>query len=161
MSLSGDAGMVALGATDGTVILWNVEKWKAMKKFPEVHDLPVTCIAARPFPVPLLCDEDSDGVQMHAISASADSQLAWLTMQRRGRSKGVPSETNLKSVLNTILKAAFLGWLLYPVANEINDKCRNDLNVVSQGNIGKTWECIRYEVLLAPATRPGIAVPPY
>lgn len=162
MSLSGDAGMVVLGATDGTVIIWNVEKWRAMKKFPEVHDLPVTCIAARPFPVPLLCDETSDGVQMHAISASADSQLAWLTMQRTRRSWGGGSDTNLKSILNSILKMAFIGWLLYPVANEINDKCHNDLYLISPtGSIGKTWECIRYEVLLAPSTRPGIAVPPY
>ena len=161
MSLSGDAGMVALGATDGTVILWNIEKWKAVKKFLEVHDLPVTCIAARPYPVPLLCDEDSDGVQMHAISASADSQLAWLTMQRRGRSKGTPSDVNVKSILNSILKLAILWWVLTPVANEIKEKCRQDLYSLSNGDIGKAWECVRYEVLLAPATRPGIAVPPY
>ena len=161
MSLSGDAGMVALGATDGTVILWNIEKWKAVKKFLEVHDLPVTCIAARPYPVPLLCDKDSDGVQMHAISASADSQLAWLTMQRRGRSKGTPSDVNLKSILHSILKMAILWWVLAPVVNEIKEKCQQDLSMLSSGDIGKAWVCIRYEVLLAPATRPGIAVPPY
>jgi len=161
MSLSGDAGMIALGATDGTVILWNIEKWKAMKQFPEVHDLPVTCIAARPYPVPLLCDQDSDGIQMHAISASADSQLAWLTMQRRGRAKSAPSDLTLKSVLNSMVKLAILGWLFYPVAHEINDKCQQDLYTMSSDNIGKAWECIRYEVLLAPTTRPGIAVPPY
>ena len=39
MSLSGDAGLLVMGATDGTVTLWGIEKWKPMKTFFEVHDL--------------------------------------------------------------------------------------------------------------------------
>lgn len=161
MDLSADAGMLVLGATDGTVILWGVEKWKPLKTFPEVHDLPVTCIAARPYPVPLACDEENDGVQMHAISASADSQLAWLTLERRSKSR-TPSDVTFKSTLHALLKAAILGWILYPVANEINEKCReSELYLSSGGRFGQTLECIRHEVLLAPASRPGIAVPPH
>ena len=125
MSLSGDAGLVALGATDGTIILWGTERWKALKKFPEVHGLPVTCIAARPYPVPLKGDEEN-GAQMHAVSASADSQMAWLTMQRRS-SKRKPSDVTFKDMVNSLVKAAFIGWLLYPVANEVLDKCEVEL----------------------------------
>jgi WD40 repeat protein len=47
MSLSGDASLLAMGSVDGTIILWSIEQWRALKRFTEVHDLPVTCIAAR------------------------------------------------------------------------------------------------------------------
>lgn len=163
MSLSGDGGMIALGAVDGTIILWGIERWKPLMKFPEVHDLPVTCIAARPYPVPLLCDQDNDGVQMHAISASADSQLAWLTLQRKSSSSSRrSSDTNLKTMVHSFLKLAFLGWILYPIANEIKDKCEGSIyNSSSDQTLMGTLQCIRYEVLLAPTSRPGIAVSPY
>jgi WD40 repeat protein len=159
MNLSGDAGMMALGAVDGTIILWGIEKWKPQKKFFEVHDLPVTCIAARPYPVPLMCDEDNDGDQMHALSASADSQLAWLSLQRRSKStkNRPPSDVNFKTVLHALLKMAAVGWMLHPFVNEIKDKCDMSLG----GGLAPTWECIRHEVLLAPTSRPGIAVPPH
>lgn len=162
MSLSGDGGMIALGAVDGTIILWGIEKWKPLMKFPEVHDLPVTCIAARPYPVPLLCDQDNDGVQMHALSASADSQLAWLTLQRKSSSSNRrPSDTNLKTMVHSLLKFALFGWILYPVVNEIRDKCEDSMYNSSDRGLLGTLECIRYEVLLAPNSRPGIAVSPY
>jgi WD40 repeat protein len=155
MSLSGDAGLLVLGATDGTVILWGIERWKPMKKFLEVHDLPVTCIAARPFPVPLKGDEDE--IQMHALSASADSQLAWLTLTHRSKGRK-SSKRSFKSTVNSLLKTAILSWTMYPVAKEIWDTCEDDW-----GNTGfsKTWECIRDDVLVAKSTRPGILVPPY
>jgi WD40 repeat protein len=155
MSLSGDAGLLALGAVDGTIILWGIERWKPMKSFREVHDLPVTCIAARPFPVPLQGEED--GIQYHALSASADSQLAYLTLQRRApREKS--SSRSYQSLINSLVRIAILAWVLYPVTNEIWDKCEDEWD--SQG-LAKTWECIRYDVLIAPSTRPGVLVPPY
>jgi WD40 repeat protein len=155
MSLSGDAGLLALGAVDGSIILWGVERWKTMKKFFEVHDLPVTCIGARPYPVPLKGDED--GVQMHALSASADSQIAWLTMQRQP-SKRKHSDASFKSTINFLVRMAILAWILYPLTNEVWDKCEDEWK---NNGYGKTWECIRHDVLIAPATRPGISVPPY
>ena len=159
MCLSGDAGMMTLGAVDGTIHLWGIEKWKPLKKFFEVHDLPVTCIATRPFPVPLMCDQDNDGVQMHALSASADSQLAWLTLQRRSNStkNTPPSDVNFKTILHSMVKIAIFGWIFYPVVYEIKVKC----DASSRNGFGSTLACIRHEVLLAPTSRSGIAVPPH
>ena len=156
MSLSGDAGLLALGAVDGTIILWGTERWKSLKQFPEVHDLPVTCIAARPFPVPLKSDEDD--VQMHAISASADSRMACLTLQRRTRARKSATQRSLKTTLNSLVRMAIYGWLLYPVGNEIWDKCES---AWTNDGYTRTFECIRDDVLVAPASRPGILVPPY
>ena len=157
MSLSGDAGLLALGAVDGTIILWGVDRWKPLKLFREVHDLPVTCIAARPFPLPLQGEED--GVQFHALSASADSQLAWLSLQRPQKSKASSRGSgSLKGTVNSLVRIMILGWILYPVANEIWEKCEEDWDNVGYA---KTWECIRYDALLAPTSRPGILVPPH
>jgi WD40 repeat protein len=110
MSLSGDAGLMALGSVDGSVILWGIERWKALKIFPEVHDLPVTCIAARPFPVPLRGEED--GIQIHVLSASADSQLALLTLQRRPPKKRQQNSGSFKSSFNFWLRICLLSWIL-------------------------------------------------
>ena len=155
MSLSGDAGLMVLGSVNGTIILWGIERWKPMKSFPEVHDLPVTCIAARPFPVPLKGDED--GIQMHAISASADSQLAWLSLQRASRQRS-SSSGSFTGFVNSTLKFAIVAWLLYPIGVEIWDKCEDEWD-----NYGymKAWECIHHDVLVAPNSRPGIMVAPY
>ncbi|KAL3936846.1 MAG: hypothetical protein SGBAC_007922 [Bacillariaceae sp.] len=154
MSLSGDAGLLVLGATDGTVILWGIERWKPMKKFFEVHDLPVTCIAARPFPVPLMSDED--GLQMHALSASADSQLAWLTLASKPRAQR--SQRSFKSSVNMLLRTAIMTGICYPVAHEIWSKCEDEW---AANGLGKTIQCIREDVLVASNSRPGILVPPY
>jgi WD40 repeat protein len=154
MSLSSDAGLLALGAVDGTVILWGIERWKPLKSFREVHDLPVTCIAARPYPLPLKVDEN--GVHMHAISASADSQLAWLSLHFPPRKPRKP--VSFKGILHSMVKLAVALCMLYPVANEVWEKCEDKWD--NQG-YAKTWECIRDDVLVAPVSRPGILIPPH
>eukprot|EP00934_Nitzschia_sp_Nitz4_P005362 Nitzschia sp. Nitz4//scaffold11_size288233//17444//18760//NITZ4_000729-RA/size288233-processed-gene-0.199-mRNA-1//-1//CDS//3329533939//5352//frame0 len=160
MDLATDGQRIVLGATDGTVIIWGIERWRPLKSFPEVHDLPVTCIAARPFLLPLKDDEEN-GVQMHAVSASADSQLALLTLERRS-SRRDPSSRTFQSILHTLLQWIFWLWVLQPVALEIQTKCISVPSTDMSGRtMADTWECIRHDVLWAPDTRPGIAVPPY
>ena len=105
--------------------------------------------------MPLKGDEDE--IQMHAISASADSQLAWLTLQRATR-KRKPSSGSFTGFVNSILKLAIVAWILYPVTVEIWDRCEDEWD--SNGYM-KALECIRHDVLIAPDSRPGIAVAPY
>jgi hypothetical protein len=162
MSLSDDAGLMALGSVDGSIILWDIATWRALKTFKEVHDLPVTGIAARPFPVPLQGEEN--GVQIHARSASADSQLACLTLQRRGPPEqkqaggGIKSGTSVAGIMNRLISLGIFLWVLYPVLQEAQEKCavpwgKKDLVSLKQ--------CVMDDVLIAPSWRPGVSVPPH
>jgi WD40 repeat protein len=157
MSLSSDAGLLALGGVDGTVTLYDTEKWKVMRKFAEIHDLPVTCIAARPYAMPLQGEED--GIRMHAISASADSQLALLTLQKRAP-KGASSFNGGSGIrwINAFFWVGLLSWVLYYVAQETLEKCEEEWNAQAWGQF---QGCLLHTVLIAPASRPGILVPPH
>jgi len=162
MSLSSDGGLLALGGVDGTITLMDMQTWKKLRSFPEVHDLPVTCIAARPFALPL-CGEE-DGVQMHAVSASADSQLAMLTLQRRvPKKKGAKGSTSSDtSSLTTILWIFVWGgaivWTMIQIVRETMELCETELETRA---LGALQQCFFQTVLLAPSTRPGILIPPH
>jgi WD40 repeat protein len=154
MNLSGDASLLALGGVDGTIVLFDVMTWKPIKKWMEVHELPVTCIAARPYPTP--SKGDQDGMMYHAISASADSQLGVLTLMRSGPTKkreaGASSggETTLPW-FTVVFWTCILLSILYTIAQEAMDMCSMDLSM----------SCVMNEVLIAPSSRPGILVPPH
>lgn len=158
MSQSADGNMLALGGVDGTITLWNTETMKILKKFPEVHELPVTCIAARPYSTPLQGDEE--GVVINALSASADSKFALLTLQRRGPKKqGSNTSGGSFSLFSTtfILWMALVSWAMYYVVLETQLKCGEEWK---QGNYANFADCVLHTVLIAPASRPGILVPP-
>jgi WD domain, G-beta repeat len=161
MSISQDAQLLALGGVDGSVILWsNTEDWRAIKTFPEVHQLPVTCIAVRPYAVPLQGD---DGVRVDAMSASADSKLGLLTMQRNvpKRESGAGSGgVGLLVLIHRLIVVVFWLWILYPVWDEFQKKCRPTWSsVATQTSVFLL--CIKDEVLLAPSYRHGVASYPY
>mmetsp|Transcript_7766 Transcript_7766/g.11142 ORF Transcript_7766/g.11142 Transcript_7766/m.11142 type:complete len:441 (+) Transcript_7766:99-1421(+) len=162
MSLSSDGGLMALGGVDGTITLMDMQSWKKLKSFPEVHDLPVTCIAARPFALPLRGEED--GVMMHAISASADSQLAMLTLQRRAPKKknakggGGGSDINLTNIFFILMWAGSIFWTMYRIVLETIELCEDELEAMALGSI---QQCFLHTVLWAPSNRPGILVPPH
>lgn len=151
MNLSGD-GRLVLGGVDGTIVIFDVNTWKPIKKWIEVHELPVTCIAARPYPTPI--KGENDGMMYHAMSASADSQLALLTLMTR-----VPANTKVAGgeMVNSVpwLTLSFWGcfiiYSLYAVAQETMDMCSMDMSI----------SCLINEVLIAPSSRPGILVPPH
>ena len=152
--LSADRTLLALGSSDGSVLLRDVPTWKTHKLFFEVHDFPVTGIAARPYPSATLLGEE-DGVAMDARSASADGKLACLTRQRRGPKTGEQQGTGLVGVANYIIYALMLAYLLSPVMQEFSDKCGH-----AQG-FAHRRRCLMDNVLIAPPTRPGVSVPPY
>uniref|UniRef100_A0A7S1DDR2 Uncharacterized protein n=1 Tax=Cyclophora tenuis TaxID=216820 RepID=A0A7S1DDR2_CYCTE len=158
--------MLTLGGVDGSVLLFDVHAWKLMRQFPEIHDLPVTCIAARPYPVPLKEDEDAyDGIQMHAISASADSQLALLTLtrrvprrqrQRQRQSGGTSTKSSIIPSLSTLAWVALFLYAIYQIGQETVLLCRDDFGAWYQFG-----ECILHSVLIAHPSRPGILIPPH
>jgi len=157
MSMSSDATALALGNSEGSVLLFNILKWKPIKTFLNVHDFPVTCIAARPYEVPLK-GEDKSMIRFNAVSASADAQLARLTTQRRvpksgsSRSAGFP----LAEYVNKSIKWVLLLWILSVLAQDVWEECGDE-----NGGIGAKLLCVRDNVLIAPSSRPGISVPPH
>lgn len=160
MSMSADASTIALGNSDGTIYLWSVPKWKTIKQFPNVHEFPVTCIASRPYDLPLN-GEAKSGIRFNAFSASADAQLARLTTQRKvpksaaeKNSAGFP----LAEHLNRLAKWMFMLWLVSPLAKDIWSQCGDDGDI---NGFRERLKCVRDNVLIAPASRPGIAVPPH
>lgn len=84
MAVSIDDKLLTYAAVDGAVTLFDLPNWKVLRTFPEVHDLPVTCVAARPFyPSQPFRGELGTGVTVHAMSASADSKMSMLTLMKR------------------------------------------------------------------------------
>lgn len=164
MSLSGDASTMALGGVDGTITLLNVENMEPAKSFMEVHDLPVTGIAARPVPISLPGDAD-EGVSFDAISASADNKLAYLTTQRKAKKRRrAPGPGDVeKGGFGT---GFFMFWLwtiaifalMLFVARESYDYCREE---IAMFDVNAIWGCVVHGVLWADPGRPGIMVPPY
>lgn len=160
MSMSADATTIALGNSDGKVCLWSVPKWKAIKQFPGVHEFPVTCIAARPYDLPLKGEQES-GIRFNAFSASADAQLARLTTQRKvpksaaeKNSAGFP----LAEHLNRLTKWALMLLMISPLAQDIWFRCVDDKDI---NEFGAKFKCIRDNVIIAPSSRSGIKVPPH
>jgi len=160
MSMSADATTIVLGNSDGNVYLWDIPKWKTVRKFLNVHEFPVTCIAVRPYDLPLKGDKES-GIRFNAFSASADAQLARLTTQRKVpksaaqmNSAGFP----LAEYLNWMTKWAIILWMLSPLARDMWDKCGSHDDIIG---ISAKLKCVKDNVLIAPSTRPGIAVPPH
>jgi WD40 repeat protein len=159
MSLSTDGRLLTLGSVDGSVILFGVDDWKPLKSFKEVHDLPVTCIAARPFDVPLQGEED--GVRFHALSASADSKLAHLSLQRRAPKQSKPGAYDdfFKMIWNTMLFMAIAYLvLLRPLYEDAIEKCSYAMR--KQG-VEIVLECLLNDVLIAPNSHPGVSGVPY
>ena len=160
MSMSADATTIALGNSDGTIYLWSVPKWKVIKQFLNVHEFPVTCIAARPYDLPLIGEKES-GIRFNAFSASADALLARLTTQRKvpksaaeKNSVGFP----LVEYLNRLTKWILIVLLISPLARDIWTQCIDDSDEL--GFVAKL-KCVSDNVLLAPSSRPGIAIPPH
>lgn len=159
MSIAGDAATIALASAGGDVTLWDTQKWKAVKTFPEVHDLPVTCISIRPFDVPLQGEEQSL-VRYDAISASGDCQMGWLTRQWRVRKRPagqVSAGFPLAKYVNSLVKIAVLYWIMSPLARDAWETCGGD----DLPGISSKLQCVRDDILIAPLSRPGIAVPPH
>ena len=154
MALSQDGGLLVLGNTNGAVTLWGTTEWKPLKVFEEVHGLPLTAVAPRPYAVRLKGEDD--GVEIHARTASADGTLAYLTLQRHvpksASTASSSSDGGIMLWIHRFIVVAITLWVLSPLAHEASKKCKHTNNL---------RRCLIQDVLIAPASRPGISVPPY
>jgi len=169
VSLSGDASHLALGGVDGTVTYLNLETMKPTKKWMEIHDLPVTCIAARPTHLPLPGEEE-EGINVDIMSASADNRLSKLTLQRRSRKKnrgGSGGGGGIAGFGIGMLGFLFSIWFLFLMCLGVvlailtqlsREACEAE---ISSKDIVAVKECIWSTVLWAPSDRPGVAFPPH
>ena len=170
VSLSGDASHLALGGVDGTVTYLNLETMKPTKKWMEIHDLPVTCIAARPTHLPLPGEEE-EGINIDIMSASADNRLSKLTLQRRSRKKNRGGSggggSGIAGFGIGMLGFLFSLWFLFfaclgiilAILTQLSwEACETE---ISSKDIVAVKECIWSTVLWAPSDRPGVAFPPH
>jgi len=163
MSLSGDFSTLAFGDTDGTVTLLSTETMKPIKSWATIHDLPVTCIAARPLPFEFP-GEDLTGVMVDALSASADNKLLFLTKQYKStlkidRGRGISSYScGFIFYLLSAFSIAFTAFI-FKVSF---DACYSELAESSDLMIIQEiiQECVGHTVLWAPMDRPGVSQVP-
>ena len=162
VSLSGDFKTLALGDTNGSVILLDAETFKRIKYWECIHDLPITSLAARPLPLPL-AGEDKTGVAIDAICSSADSKMCFLTRQKRStlkrtRKQGQGGGGNLGFFFTLLL---ILFWM-FLVAKVSYDICKEDfVDVGSFGDFQNVIdECVVQTIWWAPQDRPGISSVP-
>lgn len=162
MSLSGDFSTLVIGNTDGTVKLLSTDTFKELKRWDTLHDLPVTCIAARPLPMEFP-GEDLTGVMVDAISASADNKMAFLTKQRKSTlippKKARPGGKRVSHGLFYYLVNLCIFVIIAYVAALSYQVCVVELTDVSGLELGA--ECIWNTILWAPSDRPGISSVPF
>jgi len=90
-----------------------------MGKWNEVHDLPVTGLAARPcsqcFKMP---GEKQTGVKINIVSTSVDNRIAFLTLQRRSKIEFFTKKWNYESfggLCFNFFQLVFAWWFLITI----------------------------------------------
>jgi WD40 repeat protein len=156
MSLSGDMKTLSLGDTNGSITLLNTESLQKVKFWESAHDLPVTCIAARPLPSPL-AGEELTGVSVDGISASADNKITFVTRQRKSSLKSI--KDGKKIVKSHVFGLSYLFHLLVCVmvwytSRVAYDVCKDSIDLK---------ECVLKTVLWTAETsnRPGVGYLPH
>jgi len=144
MDISHDAAYFTLGAVDGSITVIDIATLKVIRRFHEIHDLPVTCIAARPLQI----SEEHENIV--AISASADNKMAFLSLHNPSPKK---SFYGWMMDFWIIIFIGFFSFILKLCFYE----CQQELQT---WDLIKSKECFR-SVLIADETVPGIMIPPH
>lgn len=162
LSFAPDNTIVALGDVDGSMSLYDLAKQRVVKKFPEVHDLPVTCVASRPVPnLLLLPGEEEVGVSFDAVSASADNRLGRWTLQRKSRLAPPPRSRRERGAVERylweLLRVPFLLMALFAAVamRDTAELCREEfgLNTLVRDAGASARHCLYREVLWAEESR--------
>jgi len=160
LSISMDKKLIAIGVADGSVILWDKTEWKPIKTFQGVHELPVTCIAARP----LLDSFVGEDIRFHARTGSLDCNTGLLTLETR-----VPKKTQMPSDGSR----GFCGWLFFLIFwtltlsivimslssmfPHVQSVCTR---VYDNQGLGATVVCFFEEIFYTNPSKLGIPLPP-
>lgn len=83
MSMNVEGTILSMGNVEGEILFIGAESGNLIKKF-LIHDLPVTCIAARPSSVKNTFLKNTNDLVIDAISVSADNKMAFITSQSPG-----------------------------------------------------------------------------
>jgi len=159
MSLSGDFTTLALGDTDGSITLLSTDNFKPVKFWECAHDLPVTCIAARPLPLPL-SGEEVTGIRVDAITASADNRLCYVTKQRKSTLKPERKKGGKRGGLGSLYLMQLLIFLMIIYALKVSfDVCHDEFAGFDDFTNAK--QCVVHTVLWASPDRPGVAFIPH
>lgn len=82
MSINKDGTVLALGNVEGEVLFIGAENANRIKSF-SVHDLPVTCISARPAELQYTSlRSKGKKLVIDAVSVSADNKMSFITLQK-------------------------------------------------------------------------------
>jgi WD domain, G-beta repeat len=190
MSLSDDGMLLSLGSVEGSITLWDVMEWKSIRRWDNVHELPVMGVCSRPYAIPVLMDEvpilDDDGTDMnpgsgvpvHARSASADGRMSCLTLLRTVPKRKKPKKQdtindnslsniagNILYFIHRIILLSILTRIFFPVIYDARKKCftkpKFQLEHLSKANFDSIRQCLVDDFLIAPSDRPGISSPLY
>jgi len=162
VDISGDFSMLVLGDTNGSVTLFSTSNLKPIKSWVSVHDLPVTCVAARPLREPLtwLPGERIQGIHVDAMSVSADNKLTSLTLLRKAvlvtpklREK---QDQGSRSGVWSLIIHLFVFVIILSWAMKISYDTCEDLFASGQ-SWSDAFDCVIHDVWWAPRDRPGIS----
>ena len=137
MSMSGDQSTVTFGNVEGSIFVYTAENLMLRTRFEDIHDLPVTCMAAQPL-------GQKDGI-FGAISASADNKLAFLSERTLPRS--------YRRWMFWIMVWIIMGVL----GKKMYEECQEE---IGQWDMGGLQVCVQHSIF-APPTRPGISFVPH
>lgn len=165
LSLSLDQKLLAVGVADGTVILWSTVEWKPIKKFTGVHELPVTCIAARPLPYPFYGEE----VMVHARTGSLDCLTGVLTLDYKAPKKknqvgneGSGFYCAFLAYAMFLVHLCFMLFLIYLGLNSMFPKAQSlCMNVYKRQGLESAAYCFFEEVVYMDPSNLGIPIPPH
>jgi len=102
---------------------------------------------------------EEDGIRFHAMSASADSRLGNISLQKPPRESKTGFLNRFLSSVYTMMIILIIAILMTrPIFLDFKEKCSYEWQM---GTLVGVKNCILNEVLWAPSTHPGISVPPH
>jgi len=142
MDISHDHEFLVLGSVEGSITIMNATTYKIIKKFEEVHDLPVTCIAA----IPAQISEKHQYISV--ISASADNKMAYLSLSKFRN----PNHWIMDFFL------LFVVVLVAGIVKYCYKECNDDIYTYGLSN---SFGCMKDVVFADTENQPWILDPPY